>query len=432
MNSLRLRLLISAGLILLLFLLLTGLALDRAVQSYTERAEYERLQGILFSLLGATEVDDQGQVSCSVGGVPEPRLQQPDSGLNVIIYDVTGQPRWTSPSLLETPEPIQPPNIDEWVFSAGKIFQLSYGYEWYIGVDELKRFTMRVEDRASPIQSERQSFTGQMWWWLLGISVALLVVLFVLMQWVLKPLGRIAGELDDIRAGKQEKLSSGVPTEILPLTQSVNALLDQEHQQQQRFRHALANLAHSLKTPLAVLGNMQNIETSQAEQLNRMEEIISYQLQKAATVGGRALRKPIPLRPVVERLMGVMKKVYADKTMTFDNQVPASFSVTVESGDLLELMGTLLDNAAKYGHHNIKVFVPEGAVNTVIVQDDGGGFAADAETLLQRGQRADTQMPGQGIGLAVAREIADAYQMPLRLEPASPQGARVVLVFQEG
>lgn len=429
MNSLRLRLLLSAGLILLLFLLLTGLALDRALQSYTERAEHERLQGILFSLLGATEVDENGHVSCALDGVPEPRLQQPDSGLNVIIYDVVGQPRWQSPSLLDTPDPIQPPDVDEWVFSSDDGFQLSYGYEWYIGVDEIKRFTMRVEDHISPIQSERQSFTEQMWWWLFGISLGLLLVLLLLMHWVLKPLRVITGELDSIRAGKQQKLSGGVPAEIQPLTQSVNALLDQEHHQQQRFRNALANLAHSLKTPLAVLRNIETVEPMQAEQLSRMEEIIGYQLQKAATAGGKALRKPVAVYPVVERLITALKKVYADKDLRFDNQVSQSFLVTIESGDLLELLGNLLENAAKYGRKRITITTSEQPSRAVIIEDDGEGFAADAKTLLKRGQRADTQTPGQGIGLAVAREIADAYQINMRLESARPHGARVMLLF---
>ncbi len=430
MNSLRLRLLVSAGAALLLFTVLTGLVLDRALENYTRQAEHDRLQGLVFSLLGAIEIDAAGIGSYSLERVPEPRLAQPDSGLYVVIYDDFGNPVWQSSSLLERPEPMPAVDVNEWRFSvlgnAGSA--LSYGFEWVVGHGQVRRYTLYVADVDSPLKAQRKRLARGMWLWLLGISGVLLLIFLSLLHWGLRPLRRIRGQLDAVRNGRLTRLSEDAPDEIRPLTQSLNALLAHEQHQRERFLHATADLAHSLKTPLAVLRNQLSGVPEVTEQLDAMERIISYQLQRATTTRVQPLTHPIAVRPVFERIIRALRKVYADKQIRFANAIPEDYRLRIGEDDLMELAGNLLENAAKYGRSKVDVAVEEGCL---IIEDDGPGFPANADALLRRGMRADTGAKGQGIGLAVADEIISMYSGSLAIEKSASGGARLVLCFEQ-
>jgi two-component system sensor histidine kinase PhoQ len=424
MNSLRARLLVSAGGVLLFFIVLTAVALDRALSSYARQAEYDRLQGLAFSLLGATEVDSVGNVSASIVGIPEPRLQQPESGLAALIYNADGKIVWRSPSLLKPLPSPQLPRVNEWVFSGNRIFTLGYGFEWLLGDNQSQIYALQIQERKSPLQNQRRSFSHKLWWWLGGITAILLMTLLSLMHWGLKPLEKISMDIEKIRAGKKTRLSSKVPTEIQPLTSNLNRLLAYQEGQQKRFRNALGDLAHSLKTPLAVLRG--KITQEEARVLDQIDQIIGYQLRRAATSGRRAFQKPTALHPVVERIISALKKVYAEKSPVFLNQIPEASEVAIEEDDLMELIGNILDNAVKHGGNTIKIRASQAPDLRIVIQDDGPGFPEEPGAMLTRGVRADSRIPGQGIGLAVANEIALAYGMRIDLESSS-QGAQVTI-----
>ena len=426
MNSLRARLLLSAGGVLLLFIVLTGVALDRALSSYARQAEYDRLQGLAFSLLGATEVDAMGGVTASIDRIPEPRLQQLESGLAALIYNADGKIVWRSPSLLKALSSQYLPKVNEWVFSGESVFTLSYGFEWILDNDQPQIYALQIQERNSPLQNQRRSFTHRLWLWLGGITAVLLVTLLALMQWGLKPLNKISADLDKIRNREKTRLSIAVPMEIRPLTSNLNALLEHQENQQKRFRNALADLAHSLKTPLAVLrGQIPRNDTAAQGQLDQIDNIIGYQLKRAATTGRKALQTQIAVYPIVERITSALKKVYIDKKINYINSIPDSLAVPIDEGDLMELLGNIIDNAAKNGGKTVKISEDQ-SLRAIVISDDGPGFPKDAKSLLRRGIRADTRTPGQGIGLAVANDIALAYGMELTLGNSSA-GARVVL-----
>ncbi len=427
-TSLRFRLLASAGAILLLFLLLTGLALDRALGLYTRHAEFDRLQGLIYSLLGATDIDADGTVTIALDRIPAPRLQQPDSGLEAALFDASGRLLWQAPSLLRRPAPTAFPGVNQWRFDSRGSFSLSYGLEWLFGDDaeRAERFTVTVTDRASPLLRETARLSHRLWLWLALISALLLAALTLLMHWGLRPLGSIRRSLDDIRSGRSQRLDVEVPDEIRPLTQSVNELIAHQEQQQRRFRHALADLAHSLKTPLAVIRNTPAARQDEqlAQQLERIDDIIGYQLKRAASSGAAGLTAPLPVRPVLERLQRALGKVYAARGIRFENRVPADFTLRIGEDDLMELCGNLLDNAAKYGRSRVTVH-SDGAA--LVIDDDGPGFPADAAELLRRGKRADSRQPGQGIGLAVVDDIARACALELELTRSESGGGRVIV-----
>ncbi len=428
-TSLRARLLASATAILLLFILLTGLALDRALDAYTRHAEFDRLQGLVYSLLGAAEIDVDGTVSVALSRIPAPRLQQPDSGLFIAIFSADRKLVWQSPSLLSKPETLAFPGVNQWHFSTDKGFSLAYGLEWLVGENpqRIQPFTIVVTDLASPLQAETARLSHRLWVWLAAICALLLAMLMALMYWGLKPLQAIRSNLDDIRSGKAKRLDVTVPDEIRPLTQSLNELIEHLERQQHRFRDALADLAHSLKTPLAVMRNTPaaTSDPQLRQQLQRIDEIISYQLKRAASTGSGGLTAPIRVNHVLTRLQRALSKVYASKGVSFSNHVPDSYQLRISEDDLMELSGNLLDNAAKYGHSQVTAFVQGDAL---VIDDDGDGFPADSEALLRRGQRADRRQPGQGIGLAVVDDIARAWGLKLQLTKNEQGGGRVIIM----
>lgn len=429
MNSLRWRLLASAGGILLIFIVFTGLALEIALSSYTRTAEFERLQGLAFSLLGAAEVDDSWNIFADLSRVPAPRLNQPESGLFAIILDENGVMRWRSPSLIGIPKITELPKLDKWHFRDHEAFTVSYGFEWIDSANYVHQYGLLVSDSASPLQFRREWLTRRLWWWVSIISAALLVSLIVLTSWGLKPLKKIRKELDEIREARRNELDESLPSEIAPLAESVNALLAHEQKQKTRFRHALADLAHSLKTPLAVLRNEVGNDDELVETLDHMDKIIGYQLQRAATAGGVPITARRQVTPIVERIFNAMRKVYRDRNKQFVNRLSSDYRLRIDESDLMELLGNLIDNAAKYG--KTRIVVSSDDQDCLLIDDNGAGFPEYAARLVERGQRADTRKPGQGIGLAVVKEIAEAYGWELSLQKSPDQGGRVRICPQQ-
>jgi len=258
------------------------------------------------------------------------------------------------------------------------------------------------------------------------------------LQWGLKPLHQLGEELNAIEEGQQNRIEQHYPQEVQPLTEGINTLIKQQQQQQNRYRQALDNLAHSLKTPLAVLRGIGHEKTLAAEnqqrldeQVQRMDQIVSYQLRKAATAGKQGLHQKEALLPILQQLCRVLDKVYRDKEITFSLPEIAAIHLQMEKGDLMELFGNLLDNACKHCQQRVSIELKTAQQKvTVHIDDDGAGFPVGQEqSLLQRGVRADSRLEGQGIGLAVAEEIVLAYEGEIQLERSPLGGARVTLTL---
>jgi two-component system sensor histidine kinase PhoQ len=270
------------------------------------------------------------------------------------------------------------------------------------------------------------------------MALVLLAAQWAILRWGLSPLRRVADELTRLEQGEQERIAGDYPTEVQRLTGNLNALLARERAQRKRYRDALADLAHSLKTPLALLRAGLREQARGAaparaldEQVDHMDRIIAYQLQRASTAGRSRLSAPQPVRPVIERMLAALAKVYADKPIAAQVDVDAAVRFRGDEGDLTELLGNLLDNAFKWARARVRVSVDTSRGRLVLaVEDDGPGIAPDeAQRMLERGVRADQSMPGQGIGLAVVRDIVEAYEGELRIERSSLGGACVKLVL---
>jgi two-component system sensor histidine kinase PhoQ len=259
----------------------------------------------------------------------------------------------------------------------------------------------------------------------------------------LRPLRRVAAEIRAIEGGEQERLGGDYPAELKALTENLNGLLQRERAHQQRYRDALGDLAHSLKTPLAVmrgalseqsrgtLSESSSLAATMAEESEKMQRIVDYQLQRAATMGPSSpLAASVEIRPLAERIMASLDKVYRDKAISAEMHVDQEASgFRGDQGDLLELLGNLLDNAYKWSAGRVKLSVAvEAGKLTLSVEDDGPGIPpADIERILQRGTRADQSAPGQGIGLAVVASIVQAYGGEIEIGRSALGGAGITI-----
>ena len=441
MHSLHSRLLLTASLVLAGFLGATGLALDKAFRVSAEAAMQDRLQSHIYALLAAADEDDNGRM-VPPQELPEPRFSKPDSGLYAVITNHDGKSLWHSTSLTGHDTGIaaqQSPgerSFSRLTRADMQLYTLAFGVAWedYAGVEA--QYTFTVAEDTTVFQVEIDSFRSTLWRWLGGMALVLLLAQGIILRWGLRPLRTVTADLQQIEKGHADRLNGHYPSELTGLTSSLNSLIEHSKAVQVRYRNSLDDLAHSLKTPLAILqsSHADNSDASHAlvnEQVERMDEIISHQLQRAAVSGRTTLAKPVPVGRVVDRLVRSLDKVYREKQVTVDLELDPAATFTGDKADLTEILGNLLENAYKYCRSAVRVCVKRdeqvGSIG-ISIEDDGPGIAAEqVDTVLQRGTRMDESMPGQGIGLSMANEIITVYDGQLVIA-ASPLGGTLLRV----
>ncbi|MEN8106593.1 MAG: ATP-binding protein [Pseudomonadota bacterium] len=444
MRSLHSRLLLAASLVLAGFLGATGLALDKAFRVSAEAAMQDRLQSHIYALLAAADEDDNGRMT-PPQELPEPRFSKPDSGLYAVITSGNGKPLWHSTSLtgrnINVTEQQMPGkrHFSRLARSGMQLYALALGVAWEDDAGTEALYTFTVAEDTTVFQTEIDSFRSTLWRWLGGMALVLLLAQGVILRWGLRPLRTVSNDLQQIEKGRADRLDGHYPRELTGLTSSLNSLIEHSKAVQIRYRNSLDDLAHSLKTPLAILqssppDSSRNPDTSHAlvrEQVERMDEIISHQLQRAAVSGRTTLAKPVSVGKVVERLVRSLDKVYREKQLTVNLELDPSASFTGDEADLTEVLGNLLENAYKYCHRAVRVCVRTGPHTDgveISIEDDGPGIAADqVDTVLQRGKRMDESIPGQGLGLSMASEIITVYGGQLAFA-VSPLGGTLLRV----
>ena len=442
------RVLLTTTLVLVTCLGLAGYVLDRSFRASIVGGAEEQLKLVIFSLMGAAS-DQAGALSFD-GELPEPRLEQPESGLYALVYDVEAAPVWQSPSLATAPADIETapmsmtPGLWEFAELDGH-FALNYTVIWEAAEESLFVFSV-ITDQA-PFKSAIGSFRRNLW-----IGLGAVMVLFVLAQllavrWGLRPLRTMAEEVRELEAGARERLDSVYPKELMGLAANLDRFIDHEQRNRARYRNAMDDLAHSLKTPLAVLrnglseplkavngGNGAGADADARlliEQLDRMENTVTHQLSRASMTGPIVIGVTVGVEAVVNRLMRALETAYRGRRLRTRIDIDEMVTLRIDERDFMEMLGNLLENAFKYTKSRVAVSAStHDAVVDIVIEDDGPGIdPAKRESVLHRGIRADTQQPGQGIGLSVVYELVTLYQGKLDIDKSALGGARVTLTL---
>jgi len=223
--------------------------------------------------------------------------------------------------------------------------------------------------------------------------------------------------------------------ELQGLAENLDRFIAHEHRSRSRYRKAMEDLAHSLKTPLAVIRNALSDATSNqsdllGEQLDRMETTVTHQLSRASVSGPVIVGREVNLHSLVERLLRALNTAYMERGIEVEQLLPQDLSVRGDERDLMEMLGNLLENAFKYTTRRIAIRGECAEKTVVTIEDDGPGIAAQLRSeVLNRGTRADRLQPGQGIGLAMVQELLEAYEGELEIAESRWGGALIKLTL---
>jgi len=447
--SLNTRLLLASSVVLAAFLGITGLVLDGAFRASADTALRDRLQSYVYALLAASDLDKHGALHLPAE-LPDPRFSLIGSGLYAEVVDSHDNLVWRSKSLLGLNIPFSKiPLVGEREFVQLAVehdlplLSLAFTVSWQANNSD-RRYTYRVAESLVSFNAEVSHFRQSLWGWMAGAAILLLLVQGMILRWSLAPLRRVADDVRAIETGIAQRLAGDYPRELRNLTDNLNGLLASADSHLQRYRDSLGNLAHSLKTPLAVLRGAVDGEANDAalratarEQLTAMAQLIEYQLQRAAASGRTRLAAPVAIKSVVEQIVAALTKVYADKGVCVLIEMDDTTSFHGDSGDLTEMLGNLLDNACKWSRKQVRIAAQIAPATEagqawleLTVCDDGPGIPDDLKArVLLRGARADEHMPGHGLGLAMVQDTVALYHGTLSLQTSSLGGLEVRLRF---
>ncbi|MFU8815477.1 MAG: ATP-binding protein [Pseudomonadales bacterium] len=431
------RLLVTTSLVLGVSLTLAALVLDRSFRMSTLAGAEEQLRLVIYSLMGA--VDTAGPEVTVPDPLPEPRLAQPESGLYAAITTRDDSILWRSPSAVTdgvTPVPGKDLQLGEFRFSGGPVgrddlLHLSYAVIWEDAEETVLAF--HVAAAWAPFAAAIQSFRRDLYLGGGAVTALFLLAQMLAVRWALRPLRTMAQEVREMEEGHRERLSSAYPSELTGLAENLDRFVAHEERSRSRYRKAMENLAHSLKTPLAVVRNaMEQVPAEPRallqEQLDRMQSTVTHQLSRASVAGPVIVGRPVDVAALVDRLVRALQTAYRDKGVEVRVQLPRPMQMRGDERDLMEIIGNLLENAFKYTSSRVCVSGDNRRGLRLRVDDDGQGIPPGVrEAVLNRGTRADEVQPGQGIGLAVVAELVALYGGRLSIGDSDLGGARLEL-----
>ena len=352
--------------------------------------------------------------------------------------------RWRSPSALG----IQLPDLSlakagEATFlepeSGQGYFTYQYGIGWERDDGSITPFTVSVLVDPSEIDRATSAFRQGLWTSLALAGGILVLAQVVILLLVFQPLGKVVRDVARVESGEAEKLADEYPRELEPLARNVNRLLETEKSNQARIRNALDSLAHSLKTPMAVIQAGLPLHGGEAERsmqsaVEEMEHLVTTRLQRAGTSTRRTLVAPVGVCEQVMRIVHSMEKVHSHKMIQVEVTLDENLLFYGEERDLLELAGNLVDNAFKYGKSQVRISGEQigGDSNRpgmyLRVEDDGPGIdEKNRDRLLQRGARGDERVEGHGLGLAIVQELVNAYGGEVNIGESDLGGAAITV-----
>ncbi len=438
-SSLTLRLILGAGLWTLFALIIVGVVLSFLFRQSVERSFDARLNVLLESLIVSAEYVRKQGVYLS-GSLPDPRFEQPYSGWYWQITPRTG-PVMISRSLWDremAQDLTQPAPQPRQYYAIGPDDQEIRVIERDIifpDADASVRFAVAAVTTENKQQVAR--FVGAIVIALGLMGLGLLGAVVIQVRYGLRPLRSLRRELERVRSGTVDQLEGQYPAEISPVVGELNQLIEHNAEVLARARTHVGNLAHALKTPLSVLVNETDADSSALSvsirrQLEVMRRLVDHYLVRARTAAaGQVIGTRTPVAPAMHSLKTTLEKIYASRDLSIVVDGGEKLSFRGERQDFDEMLGNLMDNACKWARSVVHV-TSERRDNQLVflVEDDGPGIGdAQREAVFSRGQRLDEATPGSGLGLSIVRDISGLYGGGIALDRSELGGLKAVLTL---
>jgi len=412
-------------------LLLGGFALDRVLRnSIVDSFDKQLVLVLNKSLVAAAEIGPDGEVRLNRPPADQ-RFIEPYSG---VYFQISGQGSDTFPSrslwdrrlrVSDGHQDVEVHRYDSNEF-AGEPLRIAERDIQLPGSNTRWRF--QVAQSREMIDTQIRDLRSTLFWSFLALGIGLLVLATLQTFYGLWPLRRVRREVAQIRSGNQTRISEAFPAEIRPLTEEINQLLAHSEEQAEEARRHAGNLAHALKTPLTVItnaatANSPDLSDTVCREATVMRRQVDHHLARARAIGRRASAQArAVVWESVEAVQRAVDRLYAEVTVDIAGDRRAQ--VRVERQDLDEMIGNLVENAAKYGGGRVFVTVErKDDMIDIIVEDDGRGIPEQQrDAIFQRGARLDTDKPGTGLGLAIVRDVAEIYGGQIKLEESEDLG----------
>lgn len=434
-GSLSRRMIVIAAVWIAALLLIGGFALDRVLtRSIVDNFDNQLVLLLNKSLIAASEIGPDGEVRFN-RPPPDQRFIEPYSGL---YFQVSGPGADTFASrslwdrrlrVVDTHADLKPHLYDTDEFStAGHAEPLRIAERDVILPGSTTRWRFQVAQSRETIDDQIHRLRLTLVWSFTALGVGLLALAALQTFYGLWPLRRVRQEVAAIRSGGKTRISQDFPAEIRPLTEEINQLLAHNEAQAEEARRHAGNLAHALKTPLTVItnaatANASDLDETVCREATVMRRQVDHHLARARAIGRRASAQArARVWESLEAVQRALDRLY--ETVTVDIAGDQNAEVRVERQDLDEMIGNLVENAAKYGGGRVFVTVePRGEMTDIVVEDDGPGIPEQQrEAIFQRGARLDTDKPGTGLGLAIVRDVAEIYGGRITLEESEDLG----------
>ncbi|MGB5540275.1 MAG: ATP-binding protein [Gammaproteobacteria bacterium] len=443
-RSLRFRLLASAGVSVIVALLIAGMSLTVIFEHHVKRRIGTELETYLKQIVAGISLMPDGRVT-TTAALADPRFDQPISGLYWQVQDEQRPRLLRSRSLWDDvitlpDDRLAPGTVHEHDLPgpAGQSLLVRERQIVLRHAGDERRIRIIVATDKRSLAEARNAFAADMLPYLAVMAAVLLAAAWIQVRIGLAPLDDVRRGVMEIRSGTSCRLESRHPDEVMPLVDEINGLLEAQEKTIERARAWTADLAHGLKTPLSVLtADAQRLRdegsTSIADDLDQLAETmrrrVDRELIRARVRSGvQSRRVRAEVAETVNRIVRTLKRTPRGSVLQWNVEAPGGVDAAILADDLADLLGNILENAAKWANGMVAVAVATGNGVIITVEDDGPGVpAGQLDNLGLRGMRLDEQKQGTGLGLAIARDIVEAYHGDLLFSHAPTGGLAVVV-----
>ncbi|KXU32460.1 histidine kinase [Sphingobium sp. 22B] len=423
-----------AALWISLLLLGGGLALDRVLSDAITRNFDDGMNYVLTAMIASAEIGPDGEVLFNREPADQ-RFLEPNSG---IYYQISGKGHedWRSRSLWDRALKVNPEHHDD----APHIYDSNQFPGEDLRVMERSiilpgsdtRWMFMVAQAREGLDAQIKTLRSTLFESFALLALGLIVLATLQTIYGLRPLRKVRHEIVRMRAGEKNRVTEPMPAEVLPMVEELNALLAHNERQAEEARTHAGNLAHALKTPLTVIMNAATAQSPDlgdtvSREATTMRRQVDHHLARARAVGRRgAAQSRAEVWASLDAVERAVQRLYPEVRIDMDGDKEAA--VRVERQDLDEMLGNLIENAAKYGGGSVFATVGrKGAMVEILVEDDGTGIPqADRTRIFDRGVRLDSGKPGTGLGLAIVRDVAEIYGGSVALEESDDLGGVLV------